>query len=163
RLIYDRWCALKVATMDGGLQLRRVPPRRWKLRANALDEPVAMRIVDDRGEWHDFPLDRFIFDYGYAQAGVGGTSPVLTLADLIAEASEAVAYRRSVWSQGARVSGTVLRDKPWSSDKARDRFIAGWKAFTAGGAREGGTALLEDGMKYEKMDAWSPQDVADLE
>src|SRR5690606_2020914 len=93
----------------------------------------------------------------------GGTSGVLTLADLIAEHVESVKYRRDLWARGARVSGVVLRDKPWSSPKARDRFISGWREFSAGGAKEGGTGLLEDGMKYEKLDAWSPVDVAALE
>lgn len=163
RLIYDRWCAAKLDTMAGGLQLRRVPPRRWKLRSNALDEPVAMRIADEHGEWKDFPLDRFLFDVGYAQDGANGASPVLTLADLIDEMKEAVSYRRSMWKRGARVSGVVEREKPWSSKEARDRFSRGWQQFMSGGAKEGGTALLEDGMKYNPMEAWSPQDVNDLE
>lgn len=165
-MLYDRWCVAKVPTDDDGLQLVRIPARRFRLKADALDWPVAVKIRNKQGEYEEFPVEDFLFDYGYANRGANGTSPMETLKDTLAESREAVAYRRQVWANGARVPLVIKRPvgaPDWNKNGGRDRFVASWRKFIRGGGREGGTPVLEDGMEPMKVDAFSPRDTLDLE
>ncbi|TDC02607.1 phage portal protein [Micromonospora fluostatini] len=165
-MIYDRWCAAKVPTDDGGLHLVRIPARRFRLKADALDAPTAVKIRNQHGRFEEFPVEDFVFDHGYAGRGANGTSPMQTLRDLLDEQREAVAYRRQVWANGARVPLVIKRPAgapDWNKNGGRDRFIASWRRFLRGGGREGGTPLLEDGMEPVKVDAFSPRDAEDLQ
>ena len=165
-LVYDRWCVLKVPDDDGGLQLVRVPARRFKLAGDQLDRITAVKIRDTDGRYEEHDPAGFLYDAGYAHRGVSGTSPMVTLKDLLDEAKEAVAYRRQVWANGARVPLVLKRPAgapDWAKDGGRDRFISSWRRYLRGGGREGGTPLLEDGMDVAKVDAFKPVDTADLE
>jgi HK97 family phage portal protein len=163
RLIYDRAAAIILDGQDGVPQLARIPARRWKPVVDSFDRVTGVTVFDARGHGRRLSVDQFVLVVGYAQRGGAGTSPVTTLSDLITEMREAVTYRRGMWQRGARASMMVLRDKPWASETARDRFLQGFREFSRGGSREGGTGLLEDGMKVEQLDQWSPQNVQDLE
>ncbi|QOC89873.1 phage portal protein [Micromonospora craniellae] len=164
-MLYDRWCVAKLPT-DDGMELVRIPARRFRLKADALDWPIAVKIRDRHGRWQEFPTADFLFDHGYAGRGANGTSPMQTLRDTLAESREAVAYRRQVWANGARVPLVLRRpaDAPdWNKNGGRDRFTASWRRFMRGGGREGGTPLLEDGMDLVKVEAFTPRDTLDLE
>lgn len=163
-LLDDRWLVQKVPTSDGGLELVRIPPRKFRFGADGLDRVVSVRL-HQRGEWREHDPSEFLFDHGYAARGANGTSPMETLRDILAESSEAVSYRRSVWRNGARVPGWLSRpsDAPQWSNDARTRFLNGWKTFIRGGGQEGGTPLLEDGMTYHQSEAFSPRDAQDLD
>ncbi|MBM0205046.1 phage portal protein [Micromonospora sp. STR1s_5] len=165
-LIYDRWCVAKIPTDTGEVQLVRIPARRFKLAADDLDWPTAVKIRNKRGEYEEFPVEDFLFDHGYAQRGANGTSPMTTLKDILDENREAVAYRRQVWANGARVPLVIKRPvgaPDWNKNGGRDRFVASWRKFIRNGGREGGTPVLEDGMEPMKVDAFSPRDTLDLE
>ncbi|MEV2274043.1 phage portal protein [Nocardiopsis sp. NPDC049922] len=165
-LTYDRWCVQKVPQGDGGMELVRIPARRFRLVADGLDRVAAIRIWTADGHYTDRDPDGYLYDAGYSPRGANGVSPMETLQDILAEASEAVAYRRGIWKRGARVPAVIERpaDAPdWIKNKARDRFVESWRRFTRSGGQEGGTPILEDGMSLKKVDVFSPRDTADLE
>lgn len=165
-LIYDRWAILKVPTQDGGLNLVRLPARRTWFESDGLQRVTQINVMLGDGRKQEFEPEQVIHDSGYSTYGANGTSPMETLREILAESAEAVAYRRSVWKNQARVPTVIERpaDAPsWGGPGgARERFIADWNAFTRGGGREGGTPILEDGMSLSKVDAFSPQDAGDL-
>lgn len=163
-LLHDRWCVRKVPQLDGGMQLVRIPARRFRFVADGLDRVAAIDIWTADGEHSREDPDGFMYDHGYATRGANGTSPMETLRDLLNEASEAVAYRRSIWSRGARVPAVIERpaEAEWKPE-ARERFVRSWQRFTRGGGQEGGTPILEDGMTLKKVDVFSPRDALDLE
>jgi HK97 family phage portal protein len=162
-LIFDRWCLMKVGQDDATIELVRIPARRVRFKADALDRVEKVLIWGHDGESKEYDPRKFILDVGYSERGASGTSPMRTLRHLLAEATEAVEYRRSVWKNGARFPLVLERDTPFSSDAAFERFRASWSAFIRGGAREGGTPILEDGMKARALEGFKPQDTGDLE
>lgn len=161
-LIFDRWCLMKVGH-DDGLELVRIPARRVRFHADGLDRIDGVHIYGQDGKLTEHDPAKFILDAGYAERGASGTSPLQTLQHLLDEARESVEYRRGVWRNAARVPAVLQREKPWSSEEARNRFTASWRSFVRGGEREGGTPILEDGMTLGKFDAFKPQDTGDLE
>lgn len=164
KLLHDRWCVFKEPTLDGGMQLARVPVRRFKFKSDGLDRVTAVMLYEN-SRWVEHDPTQFLFDRGYAARGANGTSPAETLKQLLAEAAEAVAYRRGVWKNGARVPAVLERPigaPPWGKE-AKGRFKQSWQNFVRGGGREGGTPILEDGMKLVKVDAFSPKDSQDLD
>ena len=92
-LLYDRWC---VAVDEGGdvPELVRIPPRRFRLRADGLDRVTAVRVTGEDGQARDLDPSGFLLDVGYAQSHGRGTSPVETLRALLQEAADSVDYRR---------------------------------------------------------------------
>ncbi len=162
-LLHDRWCVIKEPS-DEGMRLARVPVRRFRFVADGIDRVVAIKLWSG-GRWVEHDPDGFLFDHGYARVGANGTSPAETLKQLLAESAEAVAYRRGVWKNGARVPAVIERPigaPPWGNE-AKGRFKQSWQNFVRGGGREGGTPILEDGMKLVETKAFSPQDAQDLE
>lgn len=169
-LMRDKWAAMKVRDGDT-TYLQRIPARRFRLKHDGLDRVTSIVIYDDFGTAKENDPADFIWDAGYTDTGAtgqyadfgAGCSPMTTISQLLSEYSEAVKYRRSVWASGARIPAVILRDKPWSSDPARERFEQSWKNYTSGGGKEGGTPVLEDGMTLETIDAFKPQETGDLE
>ncbi|MGQ4514228.1 phage portal protein [Streptomyces sp. DW26H14] len=173
-LIYDRWCVQVLPSADtpSGWELRRKPARRFHILADDDDEPAALYLYSSTGAAQTVPVGYrppvgggYLFDHGYATVGADGTSPMDTLRQLLAEQTEAVAYRRAVWRNGARVPVVITRPAgaKWKNDNARERFIESIRRFLRGGGQEGGAPLLEDGMEMVKVDAFSPRDTADIE
>jgi HK97 family phage portal protein len=175
-LLYDRWAVLKQPRGDGrGLELVQVPSWRLWFRVDALKRVESVwywvgdqeRVADDRDGWRELPLESLIFNYGYAPS-TAGLSPIETLADMLAETAEAVAYRRQVWKNGARVPAYIRRERDpigqeWSP-QARQRFADGFRAaYTGDGPNAGGVPVLEDGMTLNALTAFSPHDAMDLE
>lgn len=162
RCIYDRWMALR--TSKGGREyLDRVPPRRFVFTTDALDRIVGATVWGKDGKSLDLDASKFIGDAGYSIRGGNGTTPMETLKNILAEATESTNYRRDVMTRGARIPGYIHRPTPWPSDDARERFRAGWSSFSSSGGRAGGTPLLEDGMEYRALDAFKPNDLEIME
>ncbi|MFC5930924.1 phage portal protein [Cryobacterium melibiosiphilum] len=161
-LIHDKFCA-KIIQHDDGYELVRIPATRVRFLNNGFGQIEKVKIFGSNGKFGLYDPAEYLIDVGYSENGVNGTSPLRTLKDLLAEQTEAVAYRRSIWKNGARIPGVLEREKPWSSDIARDRFARTWKSFTGGGGQSGGTPVLEDGMKYKDVNAFRPRDTNDLE
>jgi len=74
-------------------------------------------------------------------------SAIRSLKDLLAEQVAAAAFRQKMWAGGGTMGAYITRpaDAKWA-DGARNRFIESLKAFRLGGAKAGGTLLLEEGM-----------------
>lgn len=162
-LIFDRWCLMKLRHDDGDYELVRIPARRVRFRADGMDRIDLVQVWGNDGKYTEHDPSKFVLDAGYSERGASGTSPLQTLKHLLDEAREAVEYRRGVWRNSARVPAVLERDREWSSGEARDRFAASWRAFISGGGNEGGTPILEDGMKLAPFEAFKPQDTGDLE
>lgn len=164
-LIYDRWCAMKVPSDDGEMQLQRLPADRCQFESDGLDNVTAVIYYNPKGERVRLDPSQCVFDHGYAPYGVNGTSPIQTLGDILEENQEAVRYRRQVWKNGARVPAVVTRpaDAPEWSDAAKGRFKEDMRNHLDGGGKAGGVPILEDGMALSKVDAFTPQDTKDIE
>ena len=174
-LLYDAWAVLMVPGADGSMELVQVPSWRLRLEVDGLrrvtaaamwtgDKPTELARGTTDDQWQDLPLDMLIFDHGYSPT-TAGLSPMVTLADILAESSEAIAYRRQLWDNGARVPTFITRpvDAPEWSKEARQRFKRAWQEYQRNGSRQGGTPLLEDGMRLETVEAFKPQDTMDIE
>ena len=171
-LLYDRWAVLKRYGDDGRLTLSRIPSWRLRLVTDPLGEVESAKMwvgdatdPGDRGVWEDLDLDALIFDHGYAPR-TAGLSPVETLKDILDETAEAVAYRRDVWENGARVPGYVHRPEnaPEWKPEHREKFVAQMRAvYGRDGSNRGGMPLLEDGMELRAADVYTPKDALDLE
>lgn len=172
-LLYDRWAVMQVPEVDGSTSLVQIPSWRLRLQVDALRQVVAAwywvgdeanRLATDVDGWRKLDLDTLIFDHGYAPREAG-LSPLETLADILAETAEAVTYRRQLWANGARVPAWIERPAgaDWSPE-ARQRFSASFRAaYTNNGENAGGVPLLEDGMKLNAFEAFTPQDAMDIE
>lgn len=164
-LIFDRWCVLKRYDDQGRLRLVRLPARRTYFISNNLDQldHIELYRVGADNPVVFYPED-LIIDFGYADRGAQGTSPLQTLRDLLSENTEAVRYRRQVWKNGAQIPGVLEWEKRFPPDgKDRAQFLHQWDEFKRDGSRAGGTPLLEQGMKYRELQTFNPKDTLDLE
>lgn len=159
-MLYDRYCIAK-AEIDGELELHRVPARKVRFKTNALDE-ITKVVLYIGGERQELDPARFIIGHGYSHSGANGTSPMSTLADILAEQNEAVQYRRDLWKRGARFGGVITRKTDWPNGKARRRFLRGFQKFASGGASAGSWLLLEDDMEAKAIESMKPSEALDL-
>lgn len=172
-LVFDRWAVMKAASadrIDGGVDLVRIPARRFRFLGDGLEEVQGIKVTG-----RERPLDpaTCLYDHGYASDGsVGGTTPMQAISQVLLEQVEAVRWRRSLWRKGARVPAVITRPKdapdwntkrPGQAVSARDRFIASWSDFQRGAGSEGSTPILEDGMELKAVERLSPTDVRDVE
>ncbi|MDX3679497.1 phage portal protein [Streptomyces scabiei] len=167
-LIYDRWCQQILPSADtaSGFELRRKPARRFHVLADDDDQPAALYLISSRGPAQVVQLPApYLFDHGYATIGADGTSPMMTLQQILAEQREAVEWRRQVWKNGARVPTVIERPEnaPAWSEGAKNRFIAAFNAFIGRAGQAGGTPILEDGMKLVTVNAFNPRETMDIE
>lgn len=167
-LIYDRWCVQVLPNADtaSGWELRRIPPRRVHFLADDYDEVAALHITSPRGDAEVVEdLSGYLFDHGYSTLGASGTSPMETLCQTLAEAREAVEYRRGVWRNSARVPAVIERpaDAPEWSPTAKSRFSEAFNRFIGRAGQAGGTPILEDGMRLVPITAFNPRETGDIE
>jgi HK97 family phage portal protein len=151
--IYDRAFWLKTRDKTGRLVLRRMPPQRVIVHGGTWLEPERFELFTKSGSPVDIHPDSVVFFRGYDPDGVGGTSPMETLRQLLAEDHAAGDYRRRLWQNGARMSGWIGRahDAPQWGDGAKARFLRDFRAAWSGNSDGvGGTALLEDGMEFHE-------------
>ena len=162
-LIYDRWCVGKYRDEEGRLRLRRIPARRARFIANSLDELDRVEVWMN-GERKVLDPEGLIVDFGYAERGCGGSSPLEALRDILRESQEAVAYRRDMWRNGARIPGVLEWDKAFPPDGAmRSRFLNAWAEYREGGSRAGQEPVLEHGMTYRQLSSLTSDDAQDIE
>jgi phage portal protein BeeE len=83
----------------------------------------------------------------------GEASSVLdSLRATLSEQIAAEAFRKSMWANGGQMGSYIQRPKDaaeWAPG-ARARFIEGLRQFRLGGAKAGGTLLLEEGMTIQQ-------------
>lgn len=163
-LLHDKWCAQIVEHVDG-FELVRIPASRVKFDGDWLGRIQTVKITQKDGSTLERDPKDFILDVGYSERGTNGTSPLRTLQAILDESREAVAYRRSIWKNGARVPMVIERPKEAGKfeEGAFTRFRNSWSRFVRGGGEEGGTPILEDGMQLKEVTAFRPKDTLDLE
>lgn len=99
-----------------------------------------------------FTPEQVVHFHGYSPEDlVVGSSPLDALRALLLEEAESTKQRAAMWRNGARATGVLTRplDAPAWSPEAKRRFGEMWRTFARGGGAEGGTPILEDGMKYD--------------
>lgn len=165
QLLYDRYCVTCHEDPDTGeLVLTRLPARRVRFKADEFGNIHTVRYNTKAGERTEFDPADCMFDVGYSPRGDNGLSPIETLREILAESSEAVEYRRSVWKNAARIPQVIERpaEAKWT-DESYKRFKSQWESFKKGGGAEGGTPVLEDGMTVKEVTSFRPKDTLDLE
>lgn len=163
-LLHDKWCA-QIVEHEDGFELVRIPASRVKFVGDWLGRIEKVVITRKDGSTHEGNPKDYILDVGYSERGTNGTSPLRTLQAILDESREAVAYRRSIWKNGARVPMVIERPKDAGKfeEGAFTRFKNSWSRFVKGGGEEGGTPILEDGMTLKEVTAFRPKDTLDLE
>lgn len=156
-LLYDRayWFVAPNSDRPTGWIMRRLPPS-WVQPLDYTPFEVNTWQVTMGDEVVEVP-NKFIFAFtGYNPVGYHKGSPTIeTLKETLQEQVESAKYRGMVWKRGGRVSAVLERpiDAPRWSDKAREMFRADWYSkYTGNGSLVGGTPILEDGMKLNKID-----------
>ena len=101
-----------------------------------------------------FYEDRILHIPALGYDGTVGMSPIGKARQEIGNALARQRFQGGLYKRGAKISGAIERPAtaPKWSDEAADRFKAQWRAwFEGGGSQEGGTPILQDGMKYVPM------------
>ncbi|WP_431980016.1 phage portal protein [Streptomyces qinglanensis] len=150
---YDNAYAIKLR-LDGRLRLLPVPPTLIRPYGGNWIAPEYYETAGGR----DFGVDEVVHIHGYQPETLTyGCSPMEALRDLLLEERESAKQRAQMWKSGARMTGVITRptEAEWNADERR-RFREMWRTFAQGGGAEGGTPILEDGMKYDPI-AINPQ------
>jgi HK97 family phage portal protein len=158
--LYDEFYGIKLR-LDGRLRVLPVPPT---LIRPAEGNWIAPKYYETAGG-RDFGPDEVVHIHGYSpETLTRGTSPIESLRDLLLESAESAKQRQAMWRGGARHTGVLIRppEAPEWGPGEKARFREMWRAFTQGGGGEGGTPILEDGMKYEPV-GFNPQQAQYIE
>lgn len=155
KALYD-WAAwLPYIDGDGRPRIRRLPPAWVSVRKRSAFGIDSYDVAIGKSKIEVKASDLIVFG-GYSPALPGGSSPTIdALKETLGEMVEASGYRAQVWQRGGRASAVLTRPvgAPKWSDKAAERFREDWYAnYTGDGPRAGGTPILEDGMKLERVD-----------
>lgn len=170
RLLHDRFCLVWGYDRTNGdrLTLTRIPARRTDFEGDGLGMVTNIRVTAPAGKIVDLDPSQCVYSVGYSPGATqyaNGLSPIVTLRDILDENREAVAYRRNIWKNGARVPQVVERPAaaPKWSKEARQKFQADLENYRRGGGAEGKWLLLEDDMTVKEAPAFRPRDTLDLE
>lgn len=98
----------------------------------------------------DIPGERVIHFRGMSFNGFTGVSPLTYAREMIGIAMATEKHAAKLFSNGTRLSGT-LNHPAQMSPEAYDRLIASWHDTYAGVENAHKTALLEEGVKFEKI------------
>lgn len=154
--LYDRAYWLITQDRDTGApMLRRVPPS-WVEPVFKDPYTISEYRVVSGDKYVRVPADQVLAFNGYSPASPVGASPTVeALRETLKEQIEASLYRSQVWKRGGRVSAVIERPagaRPWS-DGQREAFREDWYAkYTGSGPLAGGTPILEEGMKLNRID-----------
>ncbi len=138
---------------DGGAVngLLRLPPQFVEVKGSGL-LPSGYKL--NMGKEFDISNDDIVHFRGYnPESPFVGLSPLETLRRTLAEEYAAGEYREGYWANAARMSGIIKRPlaaPEWGPD-ARRRFIEEFEQLYSGAAGSGRTAVLEEGMEWERM------------
>ena len=145
------WSVERSADSPSGWSIEQVPPE-WVTPVGGTPvAPEAWRIARNGFEV-DLPASNMVVFRAASPDGLGASSPVNALREILAEQIAAWEYRRDSWKRGAQTGAYIYRPAgaAWS-DTARANFTESWHEFQAGGARAGEAPLLEDGMELRRV------------
>ena len=161
RMIYDQ-CLAIYTEADG---LVRIPPALVRIASDRFGTPKQVLLAGAPGE-DDLDITEVpkIASWGWHATRAGGVTPMKTLAAILDENIESVAWRRAQWQNGPKITGLLKR--PESARKwdpvHRERFQKEWAAWKSA-AKAGGTPILEHGMEYQQLEGIKPKDARDIE
>lgn len=157
-LLYDR--CLAVGDIDSG-QLLRIPARHWRVKGSG--ELGGVKILyRPSGEYDEVDITDapMMVTWGWADTGLGGISPMQTIAEILEESRRSVEWRRRQWEDGVKFQGLLKHPGTFRNQAARDAFTLSWRKWRD---ESSGTPILEDGMSYEVPSTPTPKDTLDLE
>lgn len=155
--LYDRahWYVAPSSETRSGVMIRRLPPS-WVTPERSSAFAVESWRVSYGGKSVVIPAEQMLSFTGYSPTDPRAGSPTVeSLRETLQEQIEAARYRGQVWKRGGRVSAVLERpkDAPEWSDAAREAFREDWYSkYTGRGSKAGGTPILEDGMKLNRVD-----------
>lgn len=107
-----------------------------------------------------FPPEQIVHFHGFNPRDTrSGQTRLSPLRMVLREESEASKFRGKFWEKGAQFDGILKRPveaQPWDDEQIK-RFREGWRKYRNAGALAGETAILEDGMDYDRA-SFSPKD-----
>ena len=106
------------------------------------------------------PEDIFHLPNFFTKDGIVGQGVVAYATDVLGISLGADKFANSLFANGAMPSGVIETDSTLSED-AQKRVLESWKQ-NHGGRKVGGTAILEEGLKYKPI-TYSPQVLQFLE
>lgn len=162
KLLYDRWCLIFApADADGPARLVRIPPKLLEIQSNWLGEATKIILLTPP-DVPDLDITNapMAISWGWSGSSAGGISPIVTIAEILAESRRAVEWRKDIWENGPKISGLLKHAGEFKSETKRDRFLEEWKSWKS---VRGGTPILENGMEYEQLTSLSPKEARDIE
>jgi HK97 family phage portal protein len=112
----------------------------WGIIYNVKTGDNKPEVIKNENIWHI---------KGLSLDGFTGVSPIKYQKESIGLALATEKHGSNLFKRGGRPSGTI--EHPGELSKpAIERILAGWNA-AHGGSKQGGTALLEEGMKYKTI------------
>lgn len=156
--LYDRayWLVMRDADAASGYVFRRLPPSWVSVIPRDVFGAKAYRVITAQGKSAEVPADQILAFNGYHPTNPRKGSPTVeSLKATLSEQIEASKYRAQTWKRGGRVSSVIERpaEAPEWSPEAMKQFREDWYAkYTGDGSLAGGTPILEDGMKLNRID-----------
>lgn len=168
RCLYDEtyWYVGRDTKAPSGWVIRHIPTS-WvigTIGATAFGvQAYRVALPQSSGRWTEIPAEDMIVFRGWNPVDPrSGVSPVEALKAILAEQVHAQVYRDQMWKRGGRVGAYLTRPvgaPDWGTSggpnqpSPRSRFITQWESAYAGdgGAKAGGTPLLEDGMELKQV------------
>lgn len=156
--LYDRayWLVAEDVDAPSGWIIRRLPPTWVTPILRDVFGAKGYSILAPDGKSVDVPAESILAFTGYHPSSPRNGSPTVeALKGTLQEQIEASKYRAQVWKRGGRVSAVIERpkDAPQWSPEAMKQFREDWYSkYTGSGPKAGGTPILEDGMKLQRID-----------
>lgn len=155
--LYDTayWLIQPNSDRAAGWEIHRLPPAWVTAKAESAFTAGSYRVAVN-GRDTTIPASDVLCFAGYSPRDPLTGSPTIdALRHILQEQVESARYRKQVWKRGGRASAVLTRPAgaPEWSDAARSQFREDWYAqYTGDGPRAGGTPILSDGMKLERVD-----------
>ena len=126
------------------IELVSVHPNRVKIKVNKGEK---FYTVDDKKTYSDEEMLHFV---GLSFDGVKGQSPLDALRDAIGMGIAAQQFGAEFFGNGANMGGVLTHPGRLTDDQIK-RLKDSWNRSNAGLGKSNGTAVLEEGMKYERI------------
>lgn len=126
------------------IELVSIHPLRVKIKVNKGEK---FYVVDDKKTYSDEEMLHFV---GLSFDGVKGQSPLDALRDAIGMGIAAQQFGSEFFANGANMGGVLTHPGRLTDDQIK-RLKDSWNRSNAGLGKSNGTAVLEEGMKYERI------------
>lgn len=130
-------------SLEEPLELHRIEPHRVQIETDTLTGEPSYLIATTEGR------ARYHFRDVLHVAAFGGVSPIAKAREAIGLASAMESHIAKLFANGARPSGIITSEKTLG-DEAKSKLAKGWQA-AHGAGRSGGTAILDEGMTYQRI------------